>query len=305
MDTGVDYMGRLAMSEVTTFPWAIDKDIPAYARHGFPGIELWLNKVSRNGAPYDKLPEGEIDDSEIADLVEALDKAGLRAASVVCAGGLTFSDEALRRERISHLRFTIRFAAAVGAGCVLVVPGDLEGAERSTAVARTAAALEEALPDAHHHGVDLAIEPLRPIHTNFVNTLPQALEIVTAVDDPHCGVCMDTFQVWRGADQRDDVLSEIREAAQRTQIVQVADSRVEARSREDRLIPGEGVLPLEELLAPLFATQYAGWLAVEIMSSELWAGDLDDLLSRCKAGMEKVISGAMQVAYSGERASRS
>jgi sugar phosphate isomerase/epimerase len=296
MTTAGDFMDRLAMSEVTTFNWSIDDDIAAYARHRFPGVELWLNKVARNGAPYDTLPAGEIDDYAIGVLVRALDAAGLRAASVVCAGGLTASDEATRRERVSHLRFTVRFAAAVGAGCVLVVPGDLEGAGRAQAIERAASALGEALPDAHRHGVDLSIEPLRPVHTDFVNTLPQAMDLVAAVDDPRCGICLDTFQVWRGAEERDKVLGEVRDAGPRTQIVQVADSRVEPRSREDRLVPGEGVIPLEAMLAVLFATGYEGWLAVEIMSEELWASDYDDLLARCRAGMEKVVHGAARLA---------
>ena len=118
------------------------------------------------------------------------------------------------------------------------------------------------LADAHEHSIDLAIEPLRPVHTDIINTLPQALEIVTAVDDPRCGVCMETFQVWRGDEEGEQVLHEIREAGPDTQIVQVADSRVEPRSKEDRLVPGEGALPLAEMLGCLFSTGYDGWLAV-------------------------------------------
>ena len=55
---------------------------------------------------------------------------------------------------------------------------------------------------------------------------------------------MDTFQVWRGDEEREQVIHEIREAGPNTQIVQVADSRVEPRSKENRLVPGKGVLPL-------------------------------------------------------------
>jgi sugar phosphate isomerase/epimerase len=295
MGTTVDYLDRIAMSEVTTFKWSIDQDIEGYARHRFPGIEIWLNKVARNGAPYDTLPAGEIEDTAIERLVGDLDTAGLEVASVVCAGGLTAPDDRRRTQRISHLRFTVRFAAAVGAEAVLVVPGDLDGADRPRAIERASSALREALPDAHRFGVALSIEPLRPVHTDFVNTLPQALELVAAVDDPQCGICMDTFQVWRGAEERDEVLREIREAAPCTQIVQIADSLPEPRSKEDRLIPGEGVLPLDHMLAQLFATDYKGWLAVEIMSTELWAGDYDDLLARCRVGTEMVVEEALRL----------
>ena len=141
-----------------------------------------------------------------------------------------------------------------------MVPGDLNGLSRPEAVDRTSQALHEALPHAHRHGVDLAIEPLRPVHTDFVNTIPQALEIVERLDDPRCGVCIDTYQVWRGETERASVIAEIGAAARWARIVQVADSGPVPRSKEDRFVPAEGVLPLPEMLAPCSpAATEDGW----------------------------------------------
>ena len=139
------YVERLAISEVTTFNWSIDQDLASYARHGFPGIEIWLNKAARNGAAYDTLPKGDLDTKSIDKLAHDLVDAGLQAVSVVCAGAFTESDSQARKGRIAHLRSTVQFAAKIGATCVLIVPGDLHGANRSTSVERTAPALREAL----------------------------------------------------------------------------------------------------------------------------------------------------------------
>ncbi len=62
------------------------------------------------------------------------------------------------------------------------------------------------------------------------------------------------------------------------------------------MVPGEGVLPLAPMLGELFAAGYNGWLAVEIMSTELWAGDQDDLLRRCQTGMAQVVADAERMA---------
>jgi sugar phosphate isomerase/epimerase len=287
---------RIAMSEVTTYRWTIDQDVAGYARHGYEGIEIWLNKAARNGAPYDQLPVGELSPPVVRDLVERLARAGIRAVSVVCAGGLTAIDDDEWEARVEHFDCTIRFAAEIGASCVLVVPGDLHGKPRSAAVRRSARALERVLPIAHRLGIDLAIEPLRLVHTDFVNTIPQALEVLEIVDDRRCGLCLDTYQLWRGQDEKAAVVEEIRQAAAWARIVQVADSPSVPRSTEDRMVPGEGVLPLASMLGELFAAGYNGWLAVEIMSTQLWAGDQDDLLRRCQTGMAAVVADAERMA---------
>jgi sugar phosphate isomerase/epimerase len=287
---------RVAMSQVTTYPWALSEDLSGYARHGYTGIEIWQNKVAGEGAPYHQVPSSELAPAVVQRLAEALSGAGLQAVSVVCTGLFTDPGEQARAARAGHLGFSVRFAAEIGASCVLVVPGDLNGMTRRAAVERTAKALEDVLPEAHRLGVDLAIEPLRPVHTDFVNTIPQAMEIVELLDDPRCGLCLDTYQLWRGDAERDTVIAEIGDAAGWARIVQVADSRPVPRSTEDRLVPGEGVLPIPEMLAAVFAAGYEGWLAVEIMSSEMWAGDLDDVLDRCLLGMGAVTAGAEQLA---------
>jgi len=45
--------------------------------------------------------------------------------------------------------------------------------------------------------VRLAIEPLHPRQFDFINTVGDALELIEEVDDPLCGVFIDTYQVWR------------------------------------------------------------------------------------------------------------
>src|ERR1700722_5513323 len=122
------------MSEGTTYPWTIAADLGGSARHGYQGIEIWLNKVAGNGAPYDQLPDAELAPSIVQDLAQSLARAGLQAVSVVCAGALTEPDEDAWRERVNHLGFAVRFAADIGASCVLVVPGGFRGMWRRGAV---------------------------------------------------------------------------------------------------------------------------------------------------------------------------
>jgi sugar phosphate isomerase/epimerase len=69
----------------------------------------------------------------------------------------------------------------------------------------------------------------------------------------------------------------------------VADSLATPRSREDRLIPGTGVIPLVEIVGAVLDAGYDGWIDVELMSRELWALDYPDVLDRCAAGITEVL----------------
>ncbi len=292
----VDVTSRVSMSEVTTYGWTLEQDVEGYAAHGFTGIELWLNKVTRNGAPYDRVPSDLLTADVGRSVAEILAHAGLQATSLVCAGLFTDVDADAHARRIAHLRSTVRFAGELGSPAVLVVPGNLNGASRAQAVERTAHAITEVVEEAAELGVDLAIEPLRTVHTDFVNTIPDAMEIVERVSHPRCGLCLDTYQLWRGESSYDALMQELRAAASWARVVQVADSAPVPRSTEDRKIPGEGALPLTEMLAAILASGYDGWWAVEIMSRELWAGDPEDLLERCRTGMSSLLADARRIA---------
>ena len=134
-------------------------------------------------------------------------------------------------------------------------------------------------------GVKLAVEPLHPRDTDFVNTLGEAIELIERVNHEACGVFIDTWQLR----ETPDMLSEIRCAAGRIYGLHVADSPATLRSNEDRFVPGEGVDPLVEIVGAVLDTGYDGWIDVEIMSRELWALDYHDVLSRCSAGITAIL----------------
>jgi sugar phosphate isomerase/epimerase len=98
-------------------------------------------------------------------------------------------------------------------------------------------------------------------------------------------VFVDTFQLWG----TENLLADIARAAGRIFGVHVADSPERLRAREDRLVPGEGVIPLRELLGAIHTTGYAGRYDVELMSQELWASDYDDVLRRCAQGLTDLL----------------
>jgi sugar phosphate isomerase/epimerase len=70
--------------------------------------------------------------------------------------------------------------------------------------------------------------------------------------------------------------------------VHISDWRDPPREHDDRLVPGEGVMPLAGIVRYLDELGYAGAYEVEIFSKDVWASDYHDVLRRCRRWFDGV-----------------
>ena len=138
------------------------------------------------------------------------------------------------------------------------------------------------------YGVPLALEPLNALIVNIetaVWTLQQALQIVDAVGQPNFGICLDCWNVWQNADLNEA----IRAAGDRIFTVQISDWRT-PRAFSDRLVPGQGEIPLPSFLQAVRETGFNGAYSVEIFSHDvpdaLWDADLEQVIRDSRAGLD-------------------
>lgn len=278
-------LARCAMSEVTTYDWSFDQDVRGYAEAGFGAIGVWQNKLTEGPFVYSTIPLAPIPATRLEAAIHAVRDAGLGVSSLVCGGDYTQPDPVLLERRIAHGRFAIDAVRRFEARCLVVIPGSLYGRTREEAMERCSRTLRLLSEVASEAGVRLAVEPLHPRDTDFVNTLGDAVEMIERVDHQACGVFVDTWQLW----ETPDLFEEIRRAAGRIHGLHVADSPSIVRSNEDRVVPGEGVIPLVEIVGAVLDAGYDGWIDVELMSRELWALDYHDVLARCATGITAVL----------------
>ena len=219
---------QIALNGSTLGPCSLDEELSAAAGAGFGLVELRAPKL-----------EG------VTDLRRRLETRGLRALSVNSlegAGERDLREEALRQAGQ---------AAACGAPYVVCVPG-----RRRDGLEDALASLAETC---RQEGAELAFE-FMGFAWSAVRTLAGALAV-------HPGpVVIDTFHWSLGGGS----LAELRACdPARIALVHVNDApsgELASLADEDRVLPGEGVLPLDGFYRTLLDGGYDGVLSLELFS---------------------------------------
>jgi sugar phosphate isomerase/epimerase len=158
---------------------------------------------------------------------------------------LTFAEADTRRAQLAHLSTAIEAARFLGAPLVRITTGGQQG--DSAAVGRAVDTLRSALPAAMVGGVRLAIENHFDLGAD-----PRALvEIVTALNSPHIGVCVDLGNFREG------------QAGEGIRLLAPHALHVHAKSRSFGPDGQESEINYPAVLQALRAAGYDGVLSIE------------------------------------------
>jgi sugar phosphate isomerase/epimerase len=134
-------------------------------------------------------------------------------------------------------------------------------------------------------GVRLALEPTRPqfAHIGFVHTVRDALALATELG---LWLVPDTAHSW----WEPDVVGLLAHAASRVAVVQVADLAFGAPVLE-RLVPGDGALPLGRLLGATLAAGFPGPFELEILGSAIENEGYEGAIGRSLSYLTALLAG--------------
>ncbi len=264
-------MGRLAISELTTFRWSFEEDVARYRAAGVTGVGVWRQKLADCG--------------ELRGATLLLE-AGLAASSLQWAGGFTGSDGHSHAESLADARLAIETASALRAGCLIVHSG-ARGAHTFNHARRLfRQALDNLLPLAEERGVKLAIEPMNGDcggDFTFLHCFDETLKLIADCNSPALGLALDTYH-WG---HQPLLLDRLPQLVPHLALVQLGDAR-EPPCREPNRCPlGEGTIPLREIVLGLTAAGYNGYYEVELMGEEIEASDYCELITRSQRAFDE------------------
>ena len=223
---------------------------------GYEGVGLWVDETEEAGRAAGGL-------QAVGRLLKDHD---LVPAELCFVGGWMYPSESERVRSRESAQRAFRIAEILGCECVAACAsagaGDLDDAASDFAELCTLAA---------RFGVKVALEFLGG--GQQVKDARTAWHIVEEADAPNGGLLIDTFHFYKGGS---DVADLEPVTGDKIYLLHVNDSpdlpREELEDR-NRVFPGTGVIPLEEIAAEVVNKGYRGYFSLELFNEDYWASD--------------------------------
>jgi len=254
---------RIAVSEVTTFRWSFEEDVARYVEAGIAAIGVWRQKLSDLGEDKG---------------IDLLQESGLKVSSLQWAGGFTGSEGRSYKDSLVDAQEAITLAANLGSPCLLVYTGARAGHTHNHARRLMKSALKELAPQAVEAGVQLVVEPMHEGCAGgftFLTDLDDAAKVLADVGCDNIKLVLDTYHMGFTP----SLAAKLADMTPQIGLVQVGDGRQPPEGEQNRCLPGEGELPLDDIIGSLLDNGYQGYFEIELLGEELETMEYADMLA--------------------------
>jgi len=153
-----------------------------------------------------------------------------------------------RQNAIDYIRRELDFAAAVGAGYMLIVPGAVgrPAAYDNSEFERSVESLRIVADDFVKHNVRAAIEPIRSAEVSIIHTIADAKRYIEAIS--HHGVCHINGDVYHMQVEESHIGMAILDAGEKLTNLHMADS--------NRGALGDGSMDIDSIIMAMYVIGY-------------------------------------------------
>ncbi len=246
---------KYAICNETFQNWPCERALGYAAECGYQGIEIAPFTIANFGTDIPAKRRAEI--RRQAERAK-LEVVGLHWLLAKTAGlYLTSPDAEVRRRTVAYLGELARFCADLG-GKIMVFGSPkqrslLPGVRRQQAMSYAAEVFSAAMPAMEKADVILAIEPLGPDETDFINTAAEGVQLMKMVNSPHCRLHLDCKAMSSEPTPIPDLIRRYR-----------SDFVHFHANDPNRQGPGFGKLDFVPIFRALREVSYRGWVSVEV-----------------------------------------
>lgn len=225
----------------------------------------------------------------LGDLAAELRRVSVQIHSIDCVDNIEIPDGRERQDLLTFCRRMCGIAQAIECPNIQVVSGSaFAGSSWPRIRDETVRGIQEIADIAAEHGLTLAYEPLA---WTPVKTLEQGLEVIDLADRPNIGLLIDTFMVFAGGGELDTIRRMDANNIPTVHLGDTAPRAVQTWSDDDRYpMPGEGIVPLGEIVQAVFDTGYDGVVTDEISPKRYEKTDRLNLAKAIKSKGDAVLA---------------
>lgn len=253
---------QLGFNGATTMTSNLETDIRIAGAAGYDVLEITATKL-------DKF----LETHTIADARKLIDTARLKTHAINSIEKINFRDTEGHAEVLARTRQLGEYAQTLACPWIIAVPGPAPAGTRWEAIRDdTVSSLRAMSEVAAPFGVNLAFEFLG-FPWCSVQTAAQGWEIVKMTDRANVGMVIDTCHFFAGGSTLDSIRPIDAKKLAVFHINDVEQMPKEKITDADRLFPGDGVIPLKEIIGAVRGIGFDGVASVEIFRPEYWQRD--------------------------------
>lgn len=245
-----------AISQLCTLNSSFEDDLKGYADATGAAVEFWLTKL-----------ENHLQTHSVDDVKAYCAERNLDLAAATFHGGLLLSQGDARRVNWDQFNHRLDLCQAIGIPTLILTP-DFLGPFSHTDIERAQVSLKQAGQAAAQHGVKLALE--FQARGTFLSNLQTTVGFVDSIQEPAVGICLDSFHYYVGSSKTEDLGLLTAKNLFHVQLSDLADCPREIATDADRIIPGDGDVPLASIVRRLREIDYQGYVSLEVANPMFW-----------------------------------
>lgn len=244
------------LAQICALASTMEQDIDGFAAGACRSMELWCGKL-----------DAYLEKGTLSGLRELLSHHQMSAPVASYQGGLFACEDAARQEHWRLFARRLEQLSELGVN-TLVVAADIAGDIDARRVEQIRDSLRTAAEQAGQAGMRLALE--FQARAAFANNLQTTAALVADVGHPNLGICLDSFHFFSGPSKSEDLAYLLPANLFHVQMSDLAGVAREIAADCDRILPGDGDLPIAIVAEYLRQIGYTGPVSVELMNPRIW-----------------------------------
>ncbi len=251
---------KLSYSTLATPGLGAEKSIKLARKYGYDGIDLRVS--DRLGELTEKSSA-----KEISEIRKILDSEGIEAAGLMCYNKAP-ADESPSRQWQEFKDTILRhldIGANLGAQSVRLSAGNPNNAKNRHDYMKRTAEIFSSVLDKDDSGVSIYIQNYYKIYT-----VAEFAELALMVGNPRFGLVFSPEHCVVGKEDFKEVFTIVKEIAGQMYVCDI----VFTESGHTDILPGKGVVPIEDCIKALGGNEFKGWITFKW--EKLWNQNLED-----------------------------